>query len=92
MTKYGTPAIASLTNEAGVFPTRYWKKSSFEFFEDISAESLQKYVKRKTSCYARPVACGKIREVDGIKVEGLKTKLFLLSALCVIIMILNLNQ
>jgi len=83
MTKYGTPAIASLTNEAGVFPTRYWEKGSFEFFEDISAESLQKYVKRKTSCYACPVACGKIREVDGIEVEGPEYEtLFAFGSLC----------
>jgi len=46
MTKYGTPAIASLTNEAGVFPTRYWKKSSFEFFEDINAMLVQSLVEK----------------------------------------------
>ncbi len=83
MKKYGTPAIMSLTNEAGVFPTKYWQFGSFSGFEKINAEALQKYVKRKTACYACAVACGKIVEIDGIKVEGPEYEtLFSFGALC----------
>ena len=68
--KYGTPAISYLTNEVGALPTRYWQEGSFEEFEKISPEALNRYLKKHSSCYACPVACGKIRSVDGVEVEG----------------------
>lgn len=83
MKKFGTPSIASLTNEAGVLPTKYWEKGNFEYFEEISAESLQKFVKKSTSCYGCSVACGKIRKSKDIEVEGPEYEtLFALGSLC----------
>ena len=83
MRRFGTPSIASLTNEAGVLPTKYWEKGSFEYFEEISAESLQKFVKRSTSCYGCSVACGKIRKARDAEVEGPEYEtLFAFGSLC----------
>lgn len=83
MTKYGTPGIMSLTNEAGVLPTKYWQEGSFEGFENINAEAIQKYVERNTACYACVVACGKITKIGDVKVEGPEYEtLFSFGSLC----------
>jgi aldehyde:ferredoxin oxidoreductase len=83
MTKYGTPGIMSLTNEAGVLPTRYWEKGSFDEAEKINAEALQKYVVKSTACFACVVACGKIVKTAEAEVEGPEYEtLFALGSLC----------
>jgi aldehyde:ferredoxin oxidoreductase len=83
MTKYGTPNIMSLTNEAGVLPTRYWQKGSFEEVEKINAEALSKYVVKSTTCFACVVACGKIAKTAEAEVEGPEYEtLFALGSLC----------
>ena len=82
MKKYGTPGIMSLTNEAGVLPTRYWQKGSFEEVEKINAEALSKYVVKSTACFACVVACGKIVKAE-VEVEGPEYEtLFALGSLC----------
>jgi aldehyde:ferredoxin oxidoreductase len=83
LTKYGTPGIMSLTNEAGVLPTRYWEKGRFEDVEKINADALSKYVVRSTSCFACSVACGKVVRTDDAEVEGPEYEtLFALGSLC----------
>lgn len=84
MRKYGTPGIMALTNESGVLPTKYWEKGSFEGFENISAEALEKYVERDVSCFGCSVACGKIRK-GKVEVEGPEYEtLFAFGSLCCI--------
>ncbi len=83
MSKYGTPGMLTITNEAGVLPTRYWSKGSFEHCEEISAEVISKYVKRRTACYGCTVACGFVIEIDGVEVEGPEYEtLYALGSLC----------
>jgi aldehyde:ferredoxin oxidoreductase len=83
MTKYGTPGIMALTNEANVLPTRYWQKGSFEEVEKINAEALSKYVVKSTACFACSVACGKIVKTAEVEVEGPEYEtLFALGSLC----------
>ena len=83
MTKYGTPQMIPLVNEAGVLPTRYWEKGTFEFVEEIGAEKLKNFVIKNTSCYACPVACGKIRKLKDVEVEGPEYEtLFAFGSLC----------
>jgi aldehyde:ferredoxin oxidoreductase len=73
----------SLTNEAGVLPTRYWEKGSFSEVEKINAEALQKYVKKHTSCYGCTVACGIIVKTENAEVEGPEYEtLYALGSLC----------
>ncbi len=85
MRRYGTVAISYLTNEVGALPTRYWQEGSFPEFEKVSPESLNMYLVRHSSCYACPVACGKIRSVDGLEVEGPEYETFFaLGPLCYI--------
>jgi len=83
LTKYGTPAISILTNEVGALPTRYWQEGSFEEFEKINPNVLNKYLKRSTACYACPVACGKMRSIGEVEVEGPEYEtLYALGSLC----------
>ena len=70
MREFGTPVMLALTNKMGVLPTKYWSETSFAGWEKIDAEKIKKYVRRKSSCYACAVACGKIVEIDGLTVEG----------------------
>ena len=89
LANYGTPAIAALTNSAGVFPTRNWTAGYYEKYEDISAETLKsKLYKRRRACYGCPIACCQISEVAegpyaGTVVEGPEYEtLFALGSLC----------
>ncbi|MBO8182581.1 MAG: aldehyde ferredoxin oxidoreductase family protein [Archaeoglobus sp.] len=83
MTKYGTPGIMSLTNEANVLPTRYWQKGSFDEVEKINAEALAKYVVKSTACFACSVACGKLVKAGDVELEGPEYEtLFALGSLC----------
>ena len=72
LTKYGTSAIMSLTNSTGSLPTRYYQGGSFEAYEKIGPETFNKlYVKKKITCFACPVACGRHSEdSDGLQTEG----------------------
>jgi len=72
LAKYGTSAIMSLTNSTGSLPTRYYEGGSFEAYEKIGPETFNKlYVKKRITCFACPVACGRHSETsDGLQTEG----------------------
>ncbi|AGK60605.1 Aldehyde:ferredoxin oxidoreductase [Archaeoglobus sulfaticallidus PM70-1] len=70
MKRYGTLGIANLTNEAGVLPTKYWERGSFEELEKINAEAFDRYTEKSTACYGCAVSCGKIRKAGDVEVEG----------------------
>lgn len=96
MRKFGTPVISSLTNEAGVMPTKYWQLGSFEKYEDISAEKLKEYIVKDVTCYGCNVACGKLRRAGDIEVEGPEYETqFALGSLCYVsdpVAIMNAND
>lgn len=83
LSKYGTPGMMSLTNEAGVLPTRYWSKGSFGGFENINAEAVLKHVKRRSACFGCTVACGIISRIEEVELEGPEYEtLYALGSLC----------
>ena len=49
----GTPMMVQVMNNAGAFPTRYWKQGRLENWEKISAEALHE------KCRVTPAACAK---------------------------------
>jgi len=74
--KLGTPQMVAATNRAGVFPTRYWSKGTYEDWEKISGEALLQNLEVKphacTHCF---IACGRLSKVlkgrhKGLVVEG----------------------
>jgi aldehyde:ferredoxin oxidoreductase len=72
LTKYGTSAIMALTNSTGSLPTRYYEGGSFPGYEEMGPETFNKlYVKKRITCFACPVACGRHSETsDGLEMEG----------------------
>jgi aldehyde:ferredoxin oxidoreductase len=72
----GTPALVSVINKIGAFPTRYWSAGTIAGWEKIDAAALH------TRCRVRPhacakclMACGRLTEViegrhRGLKIEG----------------------
>jgi aldehyde:ferredoxin oxidoreductase len=72
----GTPALVSVLNEIGSFPTRYWSKGTLDGWENISAEGLHEQCNVKPhACAKCLMACGRLTEVrdgrhKGLKLEG----------------------
>ncbi len=73
--KYGTPALVSIMNTIGAFPTQYWSKGSLEGWEGISAESLMEHCKVNSSaCPHCFMACGNISEIKQGRHRGLRIR------------------
>ncbi len=72
----GTPMLVKITNEAGAFPTRYWRKGTYEDWEMISADALHEHCTVKPrACLKCFMACGKLSTVKegrhgGLRIEG----------------------
>jgi aldehyde:ferredoxin oxidoreductase len=72
----GTPMLVDVMNEAGGFPTRYWKKGRSEYRESFNASALLSRANVKPrSCPRCYMACGKLASVKegphkGLKIEG----------------------
>jgi aldehyde:ferredoxin oxidoreductase len=72
----GTPMLVKIANEAGAFPTRYWRKGTYEHWEMISADALQEHCTVKPrACLKCFMACGKLSTVKqgrhaGLIIEG----------------------
>lgn len=49
----GTSQMVKIMNNAGAFPTRYWRRGTADHWESISADALH------TRCEVRPHACAK---------------------------------
>jgi len=75
-TRYGTTQFVDPVNEGGLWPTRNFQEGVFEGARRINGESMRKrLVKRNTSCFGCPIACGKLSVIAegpyaGVVVEG----------------------
>ncbi len=63
---YGTAASMAAINELRALPTRNFQRGYFPETQRLTGQYLaeQGYLKRRTSCYACPVACHRYTEVD----------------------------
>jgi aldehyde:ferredoxin oxidoreductase len=69
--RYGTASLMNLVNESYLLPTRNFQESYFPDADKVSGEELARTLLRgKKACYACPVACGRVTEVDGVRGEG----------------------
>jgi aldehyde:ferredoxin oxidoreductase len=69
--RYGTASSMNLVNESHLLPTRNFQESYFPDADRISGEEITRTILRgKRACYACPIACGRVTEVDGIQGEG----------------------
>jgi len=69
---YGTAVLVNIINENGILPTRNFSTGVFEGAEKISGEEMAATIlKKKTACFACPIACGRYCSVKGeFEVEG----------------------
>ncbi len=71
----GTPMMVQIMNDAGAFPTRYWKQGTYEKWEGISARALHKNKVVATACAKCFMACGRRTTIStgphkGLTIEG----------------------
>lgn len=72
----GTPMLVDIMNNAGGFPTRYWRKGTCDHREGINAAALQERADvTPHSCLKCFMACGRLSTVKegrhkGLKIEG----------------------
>ncbi len=63
---YGTSYVPDVTNAAGVFPTYNFQYGQFEGAGRINGPTLSEhFLIRNGGCYACPLACARITEVNG---------------------------
>ncbi|NHB67472.1 aldehyde ferredoxin oxidoreductase family protein [Perlabentimonas gracilis] len=68
---YGTNVLVNIINEAGVFPTNNFQESYFDKAEEVSGETLaEKFLIKRESCFACPIACGRYSKADEIETGG----------------------
>ncbi len=68
---YGTNVLVNIVNEAGVFPVNNFQESYFEKAEEVSGETLaEKFLIKRESCFACPIACGRYTKADDIETGG----------------------
>jgi len=72
----GTPIMVNKINNAGAFPTRYWKEGTCSHYERINADALHKQCRVKpNACSKCFLSCGRLSTVQegrhaGLTVEG----------------------
>jgi len=72
----GTPMMVDILNNAGAFPTEYWKRGRFEKKDNINAAAMAERLNSKPhACRDCFLGCGKYSEVQqgrhkGLKLEG----------------------
>lgn len=65
---YGTAAMLDLVNQRGGFPTRNWQLGYNEHSEEINAEAInEKILVDRKACYACPIACARISDINSGK-------------------------
>ncbi len=62
--KNGTPGGVTVQNAGGALPTRNWQDNVFENAEDIGAESLERMLINRKSCFSCPVRCKRVVELE----------------------------
>jgi aldehyde:ferredoxin oxidoreductase len=83
LSRYGTPSVMMATQATGTLPTRYWQQGSFNGYDKIGPEKVEKLINKSLSCFGCPIACGKITVTKTASVEGPEYEtLFALGSLC----------
>ena len=69
---YGTAVLVNIINQNGLYPTKNFQYGQFEYAEEQSGEAMaKKYLKRNKPCYACPIGCGRVNDMDTIgETEG----------------------
>lgn len=73
--KYGTNAIYSLINEAGIHPVCNFQRGVFNGIDRLNEEEwAQKYYTRHKACFACPIHCSKVSRITQGPYQGKVTE------------------
>ncbi|MCP4397455.1 MAG: aldehyde ferredoxin oxidoreductase, partial [bacterium] len=62
---FGTEVLMNVINESGFLPTRNFQQGQFEGADEIGGETLaDTLLVRNRSCFACPIACGRVSHVS----------------------------
>jgi len=69
---FGTAVLVNIINQNGLYPTMNFRYGQFKYAEEQSGEAMaKKYLKRNKPCYACPIGCGRVNDMDTIgETEG----------------------
>ncbi|MGI6065753.1 MAG: aldehyde ferredoxin oxidoreductase family protein [Bacillota bacterium] len=69
--EHGTPLGIGGNNAAGVLPTNNWQTGVFPSAGEIGADKLEEYLVEKGGCFACPIRCKRVVEIndDRVKVD-----------------------
>lgn len=69
--KYGTAGLVTIMQQNSILATKNFKYGKFQDFEMVSGEVLaEKHLVRNKGCVTCPIQCGRVVEIDGLKVKG----------------------
>jgi aldehyde:ferredoxin oxidoreductase len=72
--RYGTNAIISLMDMAGIHPVRNFQNNVFRGAEDIDEDTIAELFDRNRACFNCPIYCSKIASVKKGKYKGAVTE------------------
>lgn len=65
----GLPTLVEASDSAGILPTRNFQEDTFEFCENLTADTLRDCRLGKKACFSCPLACGNYVRVGEAAVE-----------------------
>ncbi|MFH1432770.1 MAG: orotidine 5'-phosphate decarboxylase / HUMPS family protein [archaeon] len=68
--RFGTLVLMNPVNKHGILPINNFQKGFYDNVENISGETMQKYLTKKTGCALCPIMCGRDANVEGVKTHG----------------------
>jgi len=73
---FGTLQMIPIMNKVGAFPTKYWHSGTYDKWQNLTQEALQKKAKvRSHACPRCFMGCGRLTEVLEGRHKGLKQEL-----------------
>jgi len=73
---FGTLQMVPIMNKVGAFPTKYWHSGTYDKWQNLTQEALQKKAKvRSHACPRCFMGCGRLTEVLEGRHKGLKQEL-----------------
>jgi len=68
--RFGTLVLTNPINKHGILPVNNFQKGFYDKAEDISGETMQKYLVKRTGCTLCPIMCGRVANIEGVKTHG----------------------
>jgi aldehyde:ferredoxin oxidoreductase len=66
----GTPMIVKLAQGSGLLPTRNFKFGTFDQYQELSSDAVEKLRKGKKACFGCALACGNFIKAGETTIEG----------------------